>query len=121
MPDITSARQSTRVSHYQVVDIQPVVLDTYVGEGQPGGCAVSLDGVPLQHAPVIKGLSLGHGKTLRGRRLLINATAIDRNPQTNLVSATLKLSGGSLPSELTARVEADEGQAVVFTFIVNFL
>lgn len=121
MPDLTSAKQSTKVSHYQVSDVQPVQLDVFVGEGQPGGCAVSLDGVPLAHAPMIKGLSLGYGKSLRGKRLLVNATAIDHSAQTNLVSATLKLTGGTLPRELSARVEADDEQAVVFTFLVNFL
>lgn len=121
MADLTSAKQSTKVSHYQVSDVSEVKLDCWVGEGQAGGCAVSLDGAPLAHSAMIKGLSLGFGKALRGKRLLVNATAIDHSAQTNLVSATLRLSGGTLPRELSARVEADDDQAVVFTFLINFL
>ena len=65
MADLTSAKQSTKVSHYQVSDTSEVKLECWVGEGQAGGCAVSLDGAPLAHSAMIKGLSLGFGKALK--------------------------------------------------------
>lgn len=121
MSDLKTTKQSSTVGHYQVVAGQPVRLDVVVGEGQPGGIAVAVEGKPLAHAPRIEALTLGKGEDLRGKRLIVTAIAIDKNPNSDLCSTTLKLSGGTMPRELFARVSADADQSVVFTFLVSFL
>ena len=121
MPDLSSSKHVSKVSHYQVVDNAEVRLDARVGVGSPGGISVTLGGQPVAHAPDIEGLSLGRGQDLRGKALLVIATAIDANPTNDNTAALLRLTGGIGVREIPATAVADPGQAVIYSFLLNLL
>lgn len=115
---LTSARHTAKVAHYDTGG-GSVALDVVVGMGQAGGVAVTLAGRPVAHGVELRGLALGAG--LRGQQLVVNATVLDANPNTDRTAVTVRLSGGPAPRELVSTADADPDQAVVHTFLVSLL
>jgi len=78
---------------YAVKDT-PIVLTVHIGDGQAGGTAVTLDGVPVSmRSPGL--WTLGReGQNLRGSVAVCVTTVKDENPNTNHTSVTHVLTGG---------------------------
>lgn len=115
--------------NYAVTPSRQVRVQVVVGEGDPGGVAVVLQGAVLWPPADAAGdpfpedgLALGAGATLRGQRLVIAAVVANSNPQsTGRCSATVALAGGPQPKSTTLLQENVKPDAEVsFPFIVTF-
>ncbi len=92
-----------------------------VGPGQPAGLSVRISGTRLNGKRSAEGLSLGEGRALRDKRLLVDAVVRNDSPQTDQVACTVTLSGGPDRGRWTERRELDEGETTRFSFTIEFV
>jgi|TARA_B100002003_G_C14075663_1_gene517473 hypothetical protein len=107
---------------YAVVDGQDVLLSVTTGNSQIGGTAVLLDGSLKSSGENIINLNLGQGAGLRDSFLRVKTTVTDYNNQTNNLVVKHELDGGPNPhSEVRTLTVENQGDAGIFTFIVQFI
>ena len=108
---------------YPVADDSEVSVRIVIGDAQAGGWIVAWD---KDHV-VAKGedpdlISIGKGKDVRNRTLQIRATAVDVRADTNRLSSTLTVDGGTEGAKkLVHRYDdGDAGDAALFATAVRF-
>lgn|SRR5262249_30979877 len=112
------------ISHtnlYRVQHNQPIRLQIVIGDGQVGGTALTLDGVPTPFDNTAGQATIGQpGATLVGKVLHCATTVQDINPASNITSVTYRLSGGLATKDFPfgTQVTADSGLA---RYLITFL
>lgn len=108
---------------YEVDPDSNVTVRVTIGDAQAGGWLVAWDDENV----VAKGsdpatVSIGRGKDLKNRTLQVAATAIDVRPETNRLSSTLVINGGSQGQKqlLSRWDEGDDGDVAIFTTMIGF-
>lgn len=105
------------VSHtniYRVQTNQPVQIGVVIGDGQVGGTAMTLNGVPVPFDNTTGRAVVGQaGTSLVGAVLQCMTTVQDINPATNNTSVTYQLGGGLAAQTFlfSVQVTADSGIA----------
>jgi len=100
---------------YKVIDSNDITLSLVIGEEQAGWFAVFLDGEFLVDGKTkIQNFSLGNGSDIKSKTLLIRATVLDINPDTNRTSVTYSLSGGESNLTITAEMTVDNDNDPAF-------
>lgn len=85
---------------YACLENSQTLLSVTVGEGQTGTITVSLDNVVIKNAQdQIKDLSLGTGKSLDGKSLVISTPVIHADGNSTNASMKYTLAGGKLGSK----------------------
>jgi hypothetical protein len=112
------------ISHtniYRVQTNQPVQLQVTIGDGQVGGTALTLNGVPVPFDNTGGQATVDQpGASLVGSILQCATTVQDINPATNNTSVIYRLTGGLAAQEFpfSAQVTADSGLA---RYLITFL
>lgn len=106
---------------YVVRSSSPVKLTVVIGDAQLGTSLVRLGSQKPLTVGQVKGLAIGKGSSLRGRKLFIKSVVTDVNDKTNHTSISYKLSGGTAPASfgLDATVE-EEGDSIVYRATFSF-
>ena len=101
----------TDTNFYAVVPGQQVTIEVEIGDGQAGGTALLLNGVP--HPFTAPGPEPLTGSDLTNSVLHANTTVNDINPHSNNTSVTYTLRGGvtDVSFPYAVDVSADKGAA----------
>jgi hypothetical protein len=110
---------------YTVVDGVNVVLRLTVGDGQPGGIAIVVDGMVKWQGPGMTfpadGVTLGRGERLRGSRVVATAVVQADMVQTRHCSVSATFLGGAAAKTATFTQDAREpGEKIGFTIVAAF-
>ncbi|HEY6359479.1 MAG TPA: hypothetical protein VIX63_00175 [Vicinamibacterales bacterium] len=89
---------------YRVADGE-VRLAVSIGEGQTGLVSVFLGGVKISRSPAPIDLRVGEGSEIRDKLLEVRTIVNDVNSQTNKMSVTYQLTGGTSAMEQVSRGE----------------
>jgi hypothetical protein len=98
------------------VGTRAVFLSLIIGEGQFGSSDVFIDDERiLRTSGSFGGLRLGGGADLTGKTLLVRTIVNDTVTQTNRMTLTYKLAGGTPPGEFEAKGRVkNEGESLLF-------
>ena len=98
------------------VGTRTVFLSLSIGEGQFGSSDVFIDDERiLRTSGSFGGLRLGGGAELTGKTLLVRTIVNDTVTQTNRMTLTYKLAGGTPPGEFEAKGRVkNEGESLLF-------
>ncbi len=106
---------------YPVRDDRSVSLTVEVGPGQPAGIAVRLAGEERLVAMTVQAHDLGGGAALRGERLLVDVVVRNDSPQSDRVTARLRLRGGEEDGEWRQRVDLESAALGRLSFTITFV
>ncbi len=105
-------------------DGSTIKLDVTIGDAkQSSDMTVKLNSKKLlsEFKQSVKGLVLGADTALKGSVLRINGNIADTSKDSNKVSLSVKVSGGVsvFTKKFSVNVD-DEGETVIFSFIIRF-
>jgi hypothetical protein len=102
---------------YAVVDDATVSLSVTIGQGALGSTLVILDGSHLVAGTGVQNFSLGLGRDIRGKTLVITSSMVAINA---LTSNTVSLTGGASAQSWSDQHHASAGDNVVYVCVVQF-
>jgi hypothetical protein len=107
---------------YAVADDSKVTVRVVVGDAQGGGWHIDLDDVSLGKGGEPVEVPIGDGKAIRGKELQIVVSAVDIQPATNRLSATVTLDGGKNGKKSVEQRydEGSDGDLAIFTTLIDF-
>ena len=89
-----------------------VTISVMIGDGQIGGGVMKIDGKQVGVSPV-ENHSLGSGKKLKGKTLLIKNIVSDENPQTNKTSVTYTFKQAGKEQTFVSKAEVEHDKDVI--------
>jgi hypothetical protein len=107
---------------YPVRDDSKVVVQITVGDAQGGGWSIDLDDAKIQKGSGSAPVPIGDGKAIRGKELQVAVSVLDIRPETNRLSATVVIDGGTQGKQtvLQRYDDGDDGDLAIFTTLVDF-
>jgi hypothetical protein len=108
-------------SKYSVVDGSNVFLTVGFGNAQFGSSHVERQNGDILVIGEVTALPLGGGAALRGTKVRVVSVVTDINPNTNLLSVTYDLTGGSAPVSLTETDDVAPNASEKFEHLIEFI
>lgn len=107
---------------YPVNDDSKIIVQITIGDAQGGGWSIDLDDAKIQKGSDSAPVPIGDGKAIRGKELQVAVSVLDIRPETNRLSATVVIDGGTQGKQtLPQRYDdGDDGDLAIFTTLVDF-
>jgi hypothetical protein len=111
----------TKVFSYHVDDDSNVTAKVTIGNGQAGGWAIILGGKVKKKGSKPVDVPIGKGSTLRGKHMTVSSAVIDVRTQTDRLSVTTRIRGGTKSMTCKHSKTGRQGETASYTTIVFFV